>query len=108
MSLVRRVCWSVFAFPHSVHFWTAPHSLSYFNELAGGPLPAPLAARNDIGLRARRLYLVRVLRSRPEMRPLFIALHANWEVDATHPEYVRVDNRDEPKGFNDGCEAVTC
>lgn len=62
--------------------WCLPHSLSYFNEAAGGPLKGPyhLAGSNtDWG--QDLLFLCGWMRRHPEARPLFLV----WSVASVDP-----------------------
>lgn len=63
--------------------WAYPHSLSYFNELVGGPKGGPahlLDSNVDWG--QDLLYLRRWLDAHPEARPLGLAFHGKYDARA--------------------------
>jgi len=82
-TVLALLCWTV-ASSLSVY----PHSLSYFNELAGGPLGGPkrlLASNTDWG--QNLIYLRRWVDDHPEVRNMRLA----WAVDLVDPAIVGLD-----------------
>jgi len=72
-----------------------PHSLSYFNELAGGPVggPAHLGSSNaDWG--QDLLYLKRWLDKHPDAQPFYLA----WDVYVVDPRLAGIEAAEPPPG----------
>ncbi|WP_010583157.1 ArnT family glycosyltransferase [Schlesneria paludicola] len=71
----------------SSSLWTYPHSLSYFNEIVGGPHAGPshmVYSAHDWG--QDLLYLKHWLDEHPEARPLKLACYAYFD-----PKYAGID-----------------
>jgi len=67
--------WSI-----SSSLWVYPHSLSYFNELTGGPLGGPKhLIHSNVDWGQDLLYLKRWLDKHPEARPLKLAYFGNFD-----------------------------
>jgi hypothetical protein len=89
------LCWSI-----GSSLAVYPHSLSYFNELAGGPLRGHahlLGSNTDWG--QDLLYLKRSLGNHPRAQPVGVALVRGAVVQ---PQIAGIDARPAPKGPGDG------
>lgn len=90
--------WSV-----SSSLWCFPHSMSYFNELAGGPTRGHrylIDANIDWG--QDYLYLKRWLDAHPEARPLRMAY-----LSFIHPRHYGIEYKPPPEGPRDGVKYNT-
>lgn len=75
--------------------WTYPHSLSYFNELAGGPRRGHAhLLESNIDWGQDFLYLKRWLCDHPEAKPLGLA----WRHPLCDPRVFEIDYTDVPAG----------
>ena len=88
---LRKVCWGLLAWSVISSLSVFPHSMSYFNELAGGPENGPahlIDASIDWGQDV--LFLADWLRRHPEAKPLYLSLHVFFDpriagIDYEHP-----------------------
>ena len=78
--------------------WTYPHSLSYFNELTGGPRHGPahlLDSNMDWG--QDLVYLIEWLDRHPEARPIGVAYFGSYDPREVGIDYVPVpESRPQP------------
>ncbi len=80
--------------------WTYPHSLSYFNELAGGPFQGHAHLReSNIDWGQDFLYLQRWLRKHPEATPLGLS----WNHPILDPKHLGIEYTEAPAGLLQGC-----
>jgi 4-amino-4-deoxy-L-arabinose transferase-like glycosyltransferase len=95
--------------------WVYPHSLSYFNELAGGPSGGHAhLIHSNIDWGQDLLYLKRWLDEHPEARPLHLAYYGCFDpavvgIEYTLPPAASSDDNDgsEPALFQPGWYAVS-
>jgi len=88
---LRKVCWGLLAWSVISSLSVLPHSMSYFNELAGGPENGPahlIDASIDWGQDV--LFLADWVRQHPEAKPLYLSLHVFFDpliagIDYEHP-----------------------
>jgi len=88
---LRKVCWGLLAWSVISSLSVFPHSMSYFNELAGGPENGPahlIDASIDWGQDV--LFLADWVRQHPEAKPLYLSLHVFFDpriagIDYEHP-----------------------
>lgn len=88
---LRKVCWGLLAWSVISSLSVFPHSMSYFNELAGGPENGPahlIDASIDWGQDV--LFLADWVRRHPEAKPLYLSLHVFFDpriagIDYEHP-----------------------
>ena len=93
--------------------WIYPHSLSYFNELAGGPLGGPkylLGSNIDWG--QDLLFLKRWLAEHPKAKPLTLAYFgpddpASLGVQYTLPEQFTEGRNDDKTSIPSGSYAIS-
>lgn len=81
----------------SSSLWIYPHSLSYFNEFAGGPANGPVHLINsNVDWGQDALFLKKWLDDHPDARPLYLAYWGHFD-----PKYAKVEyelpNMDDPK-----------
>lgn len=80
---VAALAWSV-----GSSLWVFPHSLSYFNELAGGPKNGHVHLLNsNIDWGQDLLYLKRWLDKHPEAQPLQLAFQGDFDGSTAGIEY---------------------
>ncbi len=90
---MRKVCWGLLAWSVFSSLSVFPHSMSYFNELAGGPENGPahlIDASIDWGQDV--LFLADWVKEHPEAKPLYLSLHVFFDpriagIDYEHPPY---------------------
>lgn len=76
--------------------WIYPHSLSYFNELAGGPRNGHFhLVSSNIDYGQDLLYLKEWLDDHPEARPFHLAL---WNQETFDPAIIGIENNEPPSG----------
>ena len=88
---LRKVCWGLLAWSVISSLSVFPHSMSYFNELAGGPENGPahlIDASIDWGQDV--LFLADWVKEHPEAKPLYLSLHVFFDpriagIDYEHP-----------------------
>ncbi|NQT14319.1 MAG: glycosyltransferase family 39 protein [Planctomycetes bacterium] len=100
-SRVRKMCvlgclvWSTVS-----SLWIVPHSMSYFNELAGGPRGGPMHLLDaNIDWAQDFLYLKDWAREHPQAEPLGIALFGDR---FCNPELAGLERRPVPHGLLEG------
>ena len=92
-SWLRKVCWALLAWSIISSLAVFPHSMSYFNELAGGPENGPahlIDASIDWGQDV--LFLADWCEEHPEAKPLYLSLHVFFDpriagIEYEHPPY---------------------
>jgi len=85
---LRKVCWGLLAWSVISSLSVFPHSMSYFNELAGGPENGPahlIDASIDWGQDV--LFLADWTKEHPEAKPLFLSLHVFFDPRVAGIEY---------------------
>ncbi len=90
---MRKICWGLLAWSVFSSLSVFPHSMSYFNELAGGPENGPahlIDASIDWGQDV--LFLADWVKKHPEAKPLYLSLHVFFDprvagIDYEHPPY---------------------
>jgi hypothetical protein len=88
---LRKVCWGLLAWSAISSLSVFPHSMSYFNELAGGPQNGPahlIDANIDWGQDV--LFLADWTKKHPTAKPLYLSLHVFFDprvagIDYQHP-----------------------
>lgn len=88
---LRKVCWGLLAWSVISSLSVFPHSMSYFNELAGGPKNGPahlIDASIDWGQDV--LFLADWTKEHPDAKPLYLSLHVFFDprvagIDYEHP-----------------------
>lgn len=93
---LRRTCWGLLAWSVISSLSVFPHSMSYFNELAGGPKNGPahlIDASIDWGQDV--LFLADWCEQHPEAKPLYLSLHVFFDPRVAGIEYEHppVDHR---------------
>ncbi len=81
--------------------WVYPHSLSYFNELVGGPKNGHahlggVAVDSNIDWGQDLLYLKRWLDKHPEARPLHLAFNGSYDASIAGIEYTLPPTEPQP------------
>jgi hypothetical protein len=90
--VVLALTWSV-----GSSLWVYPHSLSYFNELAGGPSNGHAHLDNsNIDWGQNLLYLKRWLDKHPEAKPLDLAFSGDYDPSFAGIEYSRPPTEPQP------------
>jgi hypothetical protein len=105
---ISALTWSIVS-----SLWLYPHSLSYFNELTGGPMggPAHLISSNvDWG--QDLLFLRRWLDHHPDAKPLKMAYFGYFDpkyagITYTAPNELRDEDSEATKGTHEGWYAVS-
>ncbi len=85
---LRKVCWGLLAWSVISSLSVFPHSMSYFNELAGGPENGPahlIDASIDWGQDV--LFLADWTKEHPEAKPLYLSLHVFFDPRVAGIEY---------------------
>jgi hypothetical protein len=85
---LRKVCWGLLAWSVISSLSVFPHSMSYFNELAGGPENGPahlIDASIDWGQDV--LFLADWTKEHPEAKPLYLSLHVFFDPRIAGIEY---------------------
>ncbi len=90
--VVLAMAWSV-----GSSLWVYPHSLSYFNELAGGPKNGHAHLLNsNIDWGQDLLYLKRWLQKHPEAKPLHLAFSGSYDASIAGIEYTLPPTEPQP------------
>ena len=93
---LRKVCWGLLAWSVISSLSVFPHSMSYFNELAGGPENGPahlIDASIDWGQDV--LFLADWAKEHPEAKPLYLSLHVFFDprIAGIHYKHAPLDPR---------------
>ncbi|QDU43436.1 hypothetical protein Mal52_19100 [Symmachiella dynata] len=83
------VLWSV-----ASSLWTYPHNLSYFNELAGGPMGGPAHLINsNVDWGQDLLHLKSWLKAHPDAKPLHLAYYGYYDPADLGLEYTAIPRK---------------